>query len=755
VKKIQDYLAKPNKTIKEHADDLLKQAEILKDLGYVSDEHLYFLLEEACKHHDDGKANPEFQKRVDASLKGKRIEFNEDKEIAHNILSIYYVDANQYSEQDYLKILCAILHHHNYCNEGEIIKEKTELIDSLLFDEYKVKLSRKIRTKITGSVMSEKETIQLTGLLHRCDYSASGDYQIEYPNDFLLESLEAMMKRWQQKNPESNWNSVQRFCMENREKDIIAIASTGMGKTEAALQWMGNEKGFFILPVRVAINAIYDRIKDDILLNEKLDERLALLHSESIEYYNTHTKELDIIEYRDRGKNLTLPLSIATLDQLFDFVLKYKGYETKLATLAYSKVVIDEIQMYDAELLAFLICGLWHIHNMGGKVAIVTATLSPFVKDLLIHDAEIPFETQKFLLEQTRHSVCVKEEELSVEDILECYNKNRELKTRNKILVVCNTIKKAQSVYQSLKNMDRTINLHIFHSRFTNNDKKELEQEIRNFGKTYRNEETKELDIQDGIWIATSLVEVSLDIDFDYLFTELSELNALFQRMGRCNRKGVKPIDGYNCFVYCDESVVKRGKKGYIDPVFYQLSKEALKDVDGLLSEKDKLQLIETYFTTENISNSEYIRTYKEKFLFLKELEIGAYNKESIRNIATQEIIPKLIADEYREQIKAWERGLSEIENELKDKYKHKEDEKVQKEIQELIRKRLDLEEKLKGLIVSIPLYEYRDYTKHKCETFRTVKINRYENVPIVECYYDVKGYRPLSYETEEEILMF
>ena len=34
-----------------------------------------------------------------------------------------------------------------------------------------------------------------------------------------------------------------------------------MGKTEAGLLWLGNHKGFFILPLRTAINAIYARIK--------------------------------------------------------------------------------------------------------------------------------------------------------------------------------------------------------------------------------------------------------------------------------------------------------------------------------------------------------------------------------------------------------------------------------------------------------------------------------------------------------------
>jgi len=51
------------------------------------------------------------------------------------------------------------------------------------------------------------------------------------------------------------------------------------------------------------------------------------------------------------------------------------------------------------------------------------------------------------------------------------------------------------------------------------------DKEILDFGRTDFNGE--------GIWISTSLVEASLDIDFDYLFTELQDLNSLFQRF--CN----------------------------------------------------------------------------------------------------------------------------------------------------------------------------------------------------------------------------
>lgn len=382
IKDLYDYLAKPDKTIGEHVEDLIFRANILRKLGYIKDIHIYNLLIQACKGHDLGKANKEFLKRI----LNPKLHFDETKEISHNILSVYYLDKNEFDENtdDYLIVACCILFHHDYCNEPLVIKTRTSQINSLLIPEYNQKPSRRMLKNICNNYLKKQETIIVKGLLHRCDYSASGNYEIEYPNDFLEAGLAQMMNEWRKKKKDSCWNELQEFCIENREENIIALAPTGMGKTEAGLLWIGNHKGFFILPIRTAINAIYDRIKNQILKDEKLEERLGLLHSESLSYYGSHVgQEMDILDYRNRGQALSLPLNISTLDQLFDFVFKYKGYEMKLATLAYSKMVIDEIQMYDAEMLAYLIYGLRRIHELGGKIAIVTATLPPFIKKLL------------------------------------------------------------------------------------------------------------------------------------------------------------------------------------------------------------------------------------------------------------------------------------------------------------------------------------------------------------------------------------
>ena len=748
MKAIQDFWAKPNKTIREHADDLKKRAYRLKEIGYIKEEHLFYLLLECCEHHDDGKATIRFEMRVTSE---RWVPFDPEKEIPHNVLSVYYLDKTKYEEKDYLKIASAILYHHNYCDESRVFNEKGNLIKENLLEEYKHVLSRKFRKDLLGKGAESEDIIVLKGLLRRCDYSASGEYEIEYPNDFLLEKLERMMQRWKEKNENAGWNELQKFAIENKETDIIAVASTGMGKTEAGLLWIGNQKGFFILPVRTAINAIYDRVKEEILQEEKVEERVALLHSEALEYYNDNVEELDIMEYFDRGKHLSLPLNISTLDQLFNFVLRYKGYETKLATLSYSKIVIDEIQMYEPDLLAALIRGLGQIHRLGGKIAIVTATLAPFIKQLLKEDAKIEFKEKDFILDKIRHNVCVKDGAIQVEDIVTQYLENKKSGKCNKILIVCNTIKKAQVLYEELKvQLGEIEELNLFHSRYIRQDRKELEKEIRRFGKTYCDEKNKILDCQNGIWISTSLVEVSLDIDFDYLFTELSELNGLFQRMGRCNRKGVKSLDGYNCFVYCAGEEIKRGQKGFLDPIFYEQSRKALQEVDGLLSEEKKMDLINRYFTMEQVKDSSFMKKYREVYNQLMELRIGDFEEgEQLRSIFNQDIIPKLVFDENKEFILEQQDRLRKIEKQLR---KSKGEERVQ-----YLKERLNYQQNLKEFVVSIPKYEYQNYMEKIWERFGCVVISKYEKIPVIDCYYDEKGYYPLNYKErtiEDEMMM-
>jgi len=721
------YKAKPEKTIRQHTDELLRNLDILQNLDYIKSKHIYMLTKIACEYHDYGKANREFQKRIENNTK-----FNENTEIAHNVLSLYFINENEFEDiDDYYKVGFAVLHHHNYCDGLKAIqnKESKELAKSLLSD-FKVN-SIKMRTPSKIKKMTQnKEAILIKGFLHKCDYSASGEIPIEYENNYLNCGLANLLKKWKSNNNDSNWNELQQFCKANTNKNIVVVAQTGMGKTEAGLHWIGNNKGFFILPLKTAINSIYKRIKEEILDENHIQTKLALLHSDSLSYYNNDKNdEMDIMDYYNQSKQLSIPLSISTIDQLFDFVFKYQGYELKLATLSYSKIVIDEIQMYGADLLAYLIYGIKTVNKFGGKIAILTATLAPFIRDLLRSgENPIEFEEKTFINDIKRHNVKIHYSSINTESIYDKFEENSKKGISNKILVVCNTVKKAQQIYKELLEKGVT-DINILHSKFIKCERSTKEKEILEFGKTEN--------IGSCIWISTQIVEASLDIDFDYLFTELSDISGLFQRFGRCNRKGMKPIDEPNCFVFLkiDNNLLTNGTKGFIDRKIYELSKCALKNINGLLTESDKINIINKYLTTENLKGSDYLFNYNKFAKWISELPPYEIDKGDVnlRNIISYDVIPNEIYKHYKDEIDETSRKLLKVVTKKTDK----------KELDKIKLEKINLKEEIKRYTVPVGIYDI--YFKGTNAIIKNIQLSRYEFINIVDCNYNELGFIRLT----------
>ena len=157
---LQQYLAKPEETIKEHVDKMLEELDRMWKYGYIQDKELYELIRIACIHHDDGKVNPEMQKRLEAARKGKKYRFNPDREIPHNVLSGFFLDRrgfDYFTDPDtaYYRVLFAIMYHHDYGDPMEYIIEDSDKIEELLdgFDTFVIK--RKTRNAVRE--MSEDE----------------------------------------------------------------------------------------------------------------------------------------------------------------------------------------------------------------------------------------------------------------------------------------------------------------------------------------------------------------------------------------------------------------------------------------------------------------------------------------------------------------------------------------------------------------------------------------------------------------------
>lgn len=684
------YKAKENETIYEHTNNLLLKLEELKGIVDIED---IDLITEACIFHDFAKVNPLFQRRLES---GKKMD--ENKEIGHNILSFYMAKnyLKEYSKEDRNIILYAILNHHNYVDNFDVIDDKKDLISENLksisaevfkdngIDFFKniglreLAVIRKLRTN------PSKKSILVKGFLHKCDYAASAHSKIDMPNLHLESRLEKLKDEFFGKGFSDGWNEMQRFAKDNTDSNLILIGSTGLGKTEASLLWIGNNKGFYVLPLKTAINAMYRRIRNT-LYKDDYAENLGLLHGELENIYledespstvSSETEEsMKFWEYYGLTRAMSLPVTITTPDQVFRFAFKYCSYELQLATYSYSKMVIDEIQAYSPDILATLIYSLQLIDMVGGKFAITTATLPPFIKDLLQEgiDKKIEYKEDTFLNNKIRHRVSLRHSAINIDDI-KAFIEDKYNQESMKLLVVVNTVRKAQSIYRELKSWleenDIEIEMNLLHSKFTVQHRSEKEDAILKDGESKCKKRV--------IWISTQVVEASLDIDFDYLFTELSDLSSLLQRLGRCNRRGLKSVDEFNSYVYLDideNLLIKYSdnnaytSSGIIYKSLYELSKAALlewekENNNGLFSEADKNRLIENYFTKEKIEEydkmyssifTEYLSEYKRMYKHLVDIIPDSKKANEVikefRNIISRRVIPQSIYEDKQENI--------------------------------------------------------------------------------------------------------
>ncbi len=653
--KLSQAWAKSDGTsIREHTDKLLENLRALKGLYRAQIEeacpeefrkYLWQALELACEYHDYGKLHCKFQKEVgNKDYPDQRVE-----RVRHNLLSPAFLEV----EEEFLRdvVALAILHHH----EPELGEEAIRKVEGILRQEFNLSMASWHKgilqedeytrvEKLSKFYSFDKDRLRafyvlLKGLLLRIDH-ASSNKEIER---IEVEPIESPEKDIREKKG-FELNDLQEFVLQNRDKSLVVSAPTGYGKTEAGFIFLQG-KGFYTIPIRTSANAIYRRAK------EYFGERAGLLHSTALNFLveteGDRNKLMGIISDYEYAKHFSKALLVCTPDQLFPFVFAYRGFEKSLAVLSYSAVVIDEVQLFEPHTLGFLVEGIKIARELGSRVMVMTATLPEFMK----RDLEGMEHRYFGNPEVKRHRLRVEEKSLlsAVDDI-------RKRSQEGKVLVITNTVKRAVELYEKLKEQGLEVNL--LHSRYILKDRREKEEEIKEF-----------FDKGDrGIRITTQLAEVSLDLDADYLFTEYSTPDSLFQRLGRVNRKGQKPTDEPNAFVFLEDC-------SGIGPVYRKSLHESTKEKlrDGLWSEEDKRRLIEEVYSEENLSkvDRKYLEDYKKAKDYIRDVwnTLGLITptqkslaQKLFRDIHSITVIPEVHKEELKVHLEVLKESKDKIE---------------------------------------------------------------------------------------------
>ena len=669
------YYAKsePIESIKEHTEKLLKNLKLLKKLYEkeiissidIEKERFWELLEIVCKYHDIGKVYTPFQNMILNKL-GKEIiktPFSYDI-IKHEQLSPMFVPIEKYnlSEKEITLVYQAIYYHHERDNKEinnayirSIIEEDIQPQIEKIKEELNYEIEEKLNTRYTKYIKKRitegedlyKEYCVIKGLLHRLDHSSSANLEVEDDTEEnIADYIDAFIK-----SKHSEPNELQEFCRKNNDENLVVIGSTGVGKTESALYWSNGEKTFFTLPLRTSINAMYDRIEDTIEY-----KHTGLLHSTALEYLEEKDEFTNEEEKYNQSKNLCEKITTCTIDQIFPFVFKYKGYEKMYATLEYSKIIIDEVQAYSPEIVAVILKGLEMINKIGGKFMLMTATLPRIYKEEL-EKRKINFKFNQYLKPIKRHKIRLEEKEI-IDDI----DKIKEKAKNKKVLIIVNTINKAIEIYLKLKTREIG-NINLLHSRFIYKDRNNKEKQIKEFS----NNKDKS-----GIWITTQIVEASIDIDFDYLYTEMSTLDSLFQRLGRCYRNREYKENEENIYIYTKNA---SGIKYIYDEEINRKSIELLKEYDKkILEEKSKVEMVDKLYSKEMLEGTKFLETFISGKKALENIIDYKTSKKVaqrlLRNIENINLVPKNIYEQNLELFKEYEKENKNYKrkNELKRK---------------------------------------------------------------------------------------
>lgn len=452
-------------------------------------------------------------------------------------------------------------------------------------------------------------------------------------------------------------------CAGDIEGSAILRAPTGSGKTEAALLWAQknqkhNGRLFYVLPYTASINAMYKRLK--IIFGENVG---LVHHRATASLYSMLESDEDVVSRLDKqktaavlselGREIYFPIRVCTPHQILRYTLRGKGWETMLAEFPDACFIFDEIHAYDPRVVGLTLASAKLFAQWGAKCLFISATLPKFLRKLIM-DAmgDLPFiepnpmqtEDQR-ILDKKRHIVEIKEGSLKdhMNTIIES------IRNASSTLIVCNHVQTSQEIYSLVKQKLPEENIKLLHSQFNQEDRNRIENEIVN------NPLPKAL-------IATQVVEVSLNIDFEIGFFEPAPIDALIQRMGRVNRNGDNPPAKITIFtetvnphsIYCDCQ-----NNSHKDTCKVKLTIDELQSLSNKpLSEKDLI------IAADNIYGEGYQGEDLEKFgegfkhpdiaKFNENLLAGAYQEwvESIidKTDGIVEVLPCSLHDEFNKR---------------------------------------------------------------------------------------------------------
>lgn len=344
---------------------------------------------------------------------------------------------------------------------------------------------------------------------------------------------------------------------------VLTIATpTGSGKTETA--WIaarklgcatGRHGTVTCLPTQATTNSMWNRTTRTTGDTTTLSHSMAAFHS-PYRTYTTH--DPDALRWLNGPKRPLLSAhAVVTIDQLLAGFLAARHNAVRQWALTGKTLIIDEVHAFDTYMLGLLGRTLEWCGRLGIPVVLLSATLPGHISRQLTtayldgagHRGTTPSPVAypgwvwhgiggDITAPRDRAGIA-RAHARTARVTVTLYDGRLELAAAAAVrevaveggcaAVVCSTVDAAQDVYTSIRDAYPDLSVWLLHSRFPHAQRADIETEIvHRFG--------RDGDRPDGVVVATSVLEQSLDVDFDLVVSELAPIALLIQRLGRCWR---------------------------------------------------------------------------------------------------------------------------------------------------------------------------------------------------------------------------
>ena len=569
--------------------------------------------------HDIGKVSPQFQRTL-----AKDFRRPPDFIFRHEIASLLFISLVEEKNRPAV-IDMVVAHHKSVCKDAggkgllDLIGSTADCFDrhSVNFDSW-VEDACDILNYFGFAIRPITETAARSNFEEVVEYCKSKKYGYSkwkgllIAADHLASAMDSELYRiWDQLfikpdlgfyNRTGELFPLSLITGNDNRLHTLVTAPTGAGKTDFLLKRCRG-RVFYTLPFQASINAMYERIKEDL---SNTDAQVHLLHAAS-----ALKMEGKQIEEKILQRHIGASVKVLTPHQLAALVFGTKGYEALIVDLYNSDVIMDEIHTYSETTQAIVLKIVEILCSLNCRVHIGTATMPAVLYDRL--------------LSILGGKGCVYEVSLAP-DILDSFNRHiihkanaiedlsdvidDAIERGRKVLIVCNRVARAQELINLLDDRYPGVDKMLIHSRFKRGRRGELEVRLK--------EDLNE-SMNACIVVATQVVEVSLDISFDLMITDAAPIDALIQRFGRINRKRNRDTIGHYKPIYVLKPPECENDARPYELATLQRSFDVLPGGD-LLEERMLQELIDKVYPDKQFIDIDLISVFREGGWRIKEL---------------------------------------------------------------------------------------------------------------------------------------